>query len=301
MKKKRRKAWAISKEAAPMPSQLDVAPSLPAALGERDDLTVIGGIEPVIEMALNSIGIRKLSDFAGYTPEILAQALQTRTGLAVTAEIIARQNWIVSAALLAGAGALPVAVEGQEELAGQEATAPNYPQGEESTIVEASPAPSMPEVEQERASEMVAEEIIASDPEFRREPSEEETESHAIALHIQGAQFESFEAPAPGDGLPENWLRVEMKCGLVGSKSRDLSAEEIFLCAQIHAVDADTGECKLLASTTKLVEPDQTVYQPQLEFEAPSLGSYRLQAVAFLLHSDPQIALYQGPRLRVLA
>ncbi|MGH7597209.1 MAG: hypothetical protein ACREOI_12710, partial [bacterium] len=92
------KTWSMSKGAAPIPRQLGIAQSSPAALGDRDDLTVIDGINPVIEMALNSIGVRTLSDFAGYSPEILAQALQRRTGLAVTAEAITRQNWIASAA-----------------------------------------------------------------------------------------------------------------------------------------------------------------------------------------------------------
>ena len=61
---------------------------------ERDDLVNIEGIDPATEMALNSIGIRRFSDFDGHTAETLAQALQTRTGLFITAETIARQDWL---------------------------------------------------------------------------------------------------------------------------------------------------------------------------------------------------------------
>ena len=303
MKKKRGKTWAMSEAAAPMSIQLGIAQSSPAALGDRDDLTVIGGIDPVIEMALNSIGIRKLSDFAGYSPEILAQALQRRTGLAVTAEAIARQHWIVSAAFLADVSASPIPVEVQEEPAGKEAMEQSCLQSEESPIVQASQesSPIVAAMEQERANEMVAKEIISSDPECHREQLENEAGGHEIALHIRGAQFESFEIPATPDTLPENRLRVEIRCELAGIKIQALLAGEIFLCAQIHAVDTVTGECKLLASTAERLQSEQTTFDLLLAFEAPKLGSYQLHAIAFLLHPEPKIALYQGPRLRVVA
>ncbi len=72
---------------------------LTASLGKRDDLLHIDGIDPTTELALNSIGLRRFADFERYTPEALAKALQERTGLTVTAETIANQDWIGAAAI----------------------------------------------------------------------------------------------------------------------------------------------------------------------------------------------------------
>jgi predicted flap endonuclease-1-like 5' DNA nuclease len=67
----------------------------------RDDLLSIEGIDPTTEMALNSIGVHQYSDFRGYSPETLAQALLERTGIAVSAATIASQDWIGWAEILA--------------------------------------------------------------------------------------------------------------------------------------------------------------------------------------------------------
>ena len=67
----------------------------------RDDLLNIEGIDPVTEMALNCIGIRKFADFRGQAPETLAQTLRERAGVAVDSTMIAKLNWIGWAELLA--------------------------------------------------------------------------------------------------------------------------------------------------------------------------------------------------------
>jgi len=111
MKRKRGKTWAMSEAAAPVSIQLGIAQSLPEALDDRDDLTVIGGIDPVIEMALNCIGIHQYSDFRDYSPETLAQTLLERAGIAVSAATIASQDWIGWAEMLAAENSSVGAVE----------------------------------------------------------------------------------------------------------------------------------------------------------------------------------------------
>lgn len=68
---------------------------------DRDDLTLIDGILPQTEMALNSIGIHKYSDFKNYSPESLSTLLQQRAGIEISAESIENQKWNESALLLA--------------------------------------------------------------------------------------------------------------------------------------------------------------------------------------------------------
>lgn len=68
---------------------------------DRDDLTLIDGILPQIELALNGIGIRKFSDFKDYTSESLAKMLQQKVGIDILSESIENQKWIESALVLA--------------------------------------------------------------------------------------------------------------------------------------------------------------------------------------------------------
>lgn len=91
MKKKTTMKMPATSQPVPMAGQ---AKALASPLQARDDLVNIEGIDPATEMALNSIGIRRFSDFHGHTPETLAQALQARTGLFITAETIAKHDWM---------------------------------------------------------------------------------------------------------------------------------------------------------------------------------------------------------------
>lgn len=83
----------------------------------RDDLVLIDGIDPTLEMALNSIGIQRFADFRDYTPETLAQALQDRTGVPVSAETIAKQDWIGWAQILLDEPASQIARLDEERIA----------------------------------------------------------------------------------------------------------------------------------------------------------------------------------------
>jgi predicted flap endonuclease-1-like 5' DNA nuclease len=71
-----------------------------AGLSAKDDLTLINGIGPAFERALNAVGIRSFAQLAQQTPEELAIQLATR----VTAERIRRDRWIEQARELARSG-----------------------------------------------------------------------------------------------------------------------------------------------------------------------------------------------------
>jgi predicted flap endonuclease-1-like 5' DNA nuclease len=100
--------WKKSQASAPlkndsaMPGEQNqtTAPTI-FSFRRRDDLLSIEGIDPTTEMALNSIGVQQYSDFRRYSPEKLAQTLLERTGIAVSADTIASQDWIGWAEILA--------------------------------------------------------------------------------------------------------------------------------------------------------------------------------------------------------
>ncbi len=96
--------------------QPTVLPSSALLLLGRDDLLNIPGIDPAMEMALNSVGIRKFSDFLGHTPETLSRELQERAGTAIAATSIASQEWLDWAQLFANEKAIAaVSCEEKEE------------------------------------------------------------------------------------------------------------------------------------------------------------------------------------------
>jgi predicted flap endonuclease-1-like 5' DNA nuclease len=301
MKKKRRKTQMQQAALSPLAQQIQTIQPLPASFGSRDDLTVIAGIDPVIEMALNSIGIRKLADFGGYTPQNLSQDLHERTGLAISAGDIERQNWIVSAELLAGASASPIAIEVEDEATTEEAAIHSQEQNDGGPAPDAleTPAPILPAA-QDSARAGAVEEAIASASERCVEPSAEAAGGEEMALRIQAVRFEILETPATDEALPETRLRSEMSCELAGPNGPASTIDEIFLCAQIYAVDTANGRCALLDFQSERLQPLRTDYRLRLEFKVPDAGNYRLHLVAFLLHPVAKVAFYQGPLLRVL-
>ena len=68
-----------------------------AASPRRDDLTLINGIGPAFEKALNAAGIHTFAQLADQNPEGLAGRLATR----ISAERIRRDRWIEQARELA--------------------------------------------------------------------------------------------------------------------------------------------------------------------------------------------------------
>lgn len=106
--------------------QNQMAVSTVFSFRHRDDLLSIEGIDPTTEMALNSIGVHQYSDFRGYSPETLAQTLLERTGIAVAAATITRQDWIGWAEMLAAENPSAGAAEADNEKAAEE-TSENAP------------------------------------------------------------------------------------------------------------------------------------------------------------------------------
>ncbi len=129
-----------SKGATPSANQAAVFPG-----SEHDELTNIDGIDATAERALNIIGIRRFSDFRGYTPETLAQLLQTRTGLSIEAATIADKDWMVWAEILAekNAAAPDDTDENQEAATATENASVEMPPAAKS---EATPVQKIPEV-----------------------------------------------------------------------------------------------------------------------------------------------------------
>jgi len=264
-KKKSRMSLASARVDQSMPSyQNQTVQQTVIQLPQRDDLFIFEGVDPVIEMALNSIGIRRFSDFEGYTPQSLSQALQNRAGISISPNTIA--DWIGWAAIFAAADTdqMTLTVEGE---------------GQKQASIENAYAP---------------------DDEHHTASSEEESEMKDGALQIKEIRFVQVEMPATADTPSKQLLQGEMCCELAGRKTFAKMDDRIPLCAQIHAIDLATGESTLLASQAEYSQPDLIDYNVRLQFELPKEGRYQLQAVVFWLDADSSIDFYQGPTLRVI-
>jgi predicted flap endonuclease-1-like 5' DNA nuclease len=296
---------------------VQTAPPLTTPFGKRDDLLSIEGIDPTTERALNSVGIRQFSDFRKYTPETLAQKLQARAGLSISAALIASQDWIGWAEIFAteNNSAAPAKTEDATVI---EKAAENRPvENPPAAKSEETPLQSAPEVDRESGHKQASSENLAQKDkdlatasEVKAEPKPREAEVSTTqsngsevnwALQITSAKFVPFEAQIKLNRPSVKLLRSEIHCTLNGAKALAATMEGLPLCVQIHAVNELTGECKLLASQSEFLEPAQADYQMQLEFVAPRHGRYQLQIFAFLVDADPKIAFFQGPVLRVIS
>jgi len=251
----------------------------------RDDLSNIDGIDPVMEMALNSIGVRQFADLRQHTPESLALVLRERTGTPVEADTIAQQDWIGWADLLAG-----------EAEKTRLATNPALPE-------EKSGDGSSKEASRLDLKLTATTEIKNPAPEERRmEKPESENPgaaSNEAILSIQQARFKQVEMPDSTTNAAIKMLRSEIDCRVVGAKTLG-PADRVALCAQILAVDTATGEYRMLASQLERFYPDRSDYRLYIDFSLPQVGRYQLKVVTFLLEVNSKIAFHQGPMLRVV-
>ncbi len=87
----------MKKKAKSTPSVL-LIPHNPSI--DRDDLLQLSTMTPEMEMVLNSIGIRKFSDFRKFTPEDISDMLNWRTGVFLSVENIKKQQWFEQAQIL---------------------------------------------------------------------------------------------------------------------------------------------------------------------------------------------------------
>ncbi|GEM_PF-4210481 len=251
-------------------NQLALPAKIP--LFHRNDLTAIEGIDPITEMALNSIGIRKFNDFRGHTAETLAQALREDAGIEITAATIAEKDWI-----------------GWAELLETEAE-------KEKTVEKSSARDALHDEKFNEAQADAAETIY---PE-KQKPETQDEANDEVDLLIQQVRFHQFESPATANTAAAKFLRSEIDCRLTGATVPDMKPDRVALCAQIHTLDTTTGEHKMLASQAKHLQLTESDCHFSIEFEAPKIGRYQLQIVAFLLAANPKIAFYQGPILRVV-
>ncbi len=265
------------------PHQSAASPIIP-----RDDLVDIEGIGPRIEMALNSIGIRRFTDFAGYTPHSLAQALQDGAGISISAETIAAGDWFGWAQILAE--------ESVTRSASQKNPDPVVDETHE-TIV---PNHRGAEVNGAEEEDQEANDSNASAAFDDNKPIEEQPilPVKKTALRLKVARFVPLPTK-PSAGIDEKKLRCEITCELIWPKDA-ATLDPATLCAQVHAVNLATGAHELLDSTSRLVPLFQDDYDLAIDFHVPPVGRYQLQAVVLLLGAQPMIDCRQGPVLKVI-
>ncbi len=260
----------------------------------RDELTAISGIDSTTEMALNSLGIHRYEDFERWTPEQLADGL-TRRGVSISSGSIMQQNWIGQGQALARksptlSSATPEMIDTTKNEITQHA--------ETQARSEVTPAP--PQL----ATPPVSEKIDQKREEKVNEKIDEKIKlqsvlDEAAVLQIKSARFAQQSATAGIGRSNEKGLRSEIVCELAATKLTSKKAEPMTLCTQIHAIELTTGFSELLASRSQAVSQTKEKYQSTIDFETPHTGRYRLQIVALLLGAQPNLALHQGPILRV--
>jgi predicted flap endonuclease-1-like 5' DNA nuclease len=268
---------------------------LTAPLIRRDDLLTIEGIDPRTEMALNSIGIRRFSDFRDHTPQSLSQALEQRTGISIPTETIETQNWCGWAEILAAEETAQPTALSVEQISAKSVDEIL------SAAIPSEPTPLSDNIPAQNAisNTTVADTITDANKNETEtfQPGQNE-EMRNGALWIQHAAFTPIEMPPMPNRPATKFLQSEI---IIGAEAMEVGAEGTPLCTQVHAVDTATSEHKLLAAQAERLQRSQTDYPVQLEFAVPGIGRYQLHIIAFLLQPEAEIAFYQGPILRVVA
>ncbi|MGH7496884.1 MAG: hypothetical protein ACREOO_31435 [bacterium] len=228
----------------------------------RDDFMLIAGIDPVMEMALNSLGIRQFLDFGGCSPLQLSNALRQRTGVSISADEIERQDWIGQASALSIA---------------------NMPQ--KSLETEATE-------KHTRA---------AADPRFQaNKPQVASAPESTATLNIMSAAFEQMAEPVREQASGSKRLRAKITCEVRHVLAWKAKAPQAALCAQIYATEEATGKIALWDWQTFELDPANTTHTIELELRVAKLGRYHLHIVTFLLGDHPRICVKLGPVLRVI-
>jgi len=257
----------------------------------RDDLVDIDGIDPTIEMALNSLGIRRFTNFDGYTPKSLSQALHDRAGISVSAETIATQDWLGGAQILVEENAARFVPPAKKDAA-KDAPRGAFSPERMSAEIKSNGAGDQKAVG--ATNDSSAEGVLPENKPIQKQSAHAEKD---IVLHIKHVRFTQQTEPA--DNPLAKRLRGEIACELARPKQA-VTMDQMTLCAQVHAVNLASGVSELLAAKSHFVLPHRDDYATVIDFEAPQLGRYQLQIVALLLGAQPVIACRPGPVLRVV-
>lgn len=304
---------------------------------DRDDLTLIDGILPHLELALNSIGIRKYSDLKNYSAERLARLLQQRAGIDISIAAIEPEKWIESARRLAEKSAVDMdgndkirmtsaaTVEPGNDVAKEknprtQETAPIImPEGSMSAVpgknipkartADVAPEPPIADKPVDAAAEppiadkpidATAQPLIAAKTDAQL-AANGENNGVEVSLTIAAIHYHQRELPRTAKSPAKKVLQAEVSCQLAG-KQADLATQYRFpLHIQIHAMAVETEQSALLAEKSLPLTPLQSTYKLHLEFEIPPAGYYQLHGVAFLLAPAPRIDFKTGPFLRVVS
>lgn len=299
----------------------------PEGISQRDELVRINGIDPQLDLALNSVGVRQFRDFQNYSPESLASVLNEQTGVAVDASRIEEQDWFGQArrftqnvAPRASApppetnrkpDSRPAARKSRQQTSGKSSEQSPEPARPETTAskgkAEAQPTPKASGSAAEKVPPAAGQRPHPQASEPKGEPSHGQERRRAPAvpngleITIKDVRFDSFERPDPPDWHDKKYLECHVTCNLSLRSSEALVVENAALCVQVLAEDTLTGAVEVLVSeSAPAVEPghDEAF---RLEFEVPAVGHYQLFVLAFLLPAPTVMAIQKGPALHVLA
>jgi predicted flap endonuclease-1-like 5' DNA nuclease len=271
-------------------------PPITIPIIERDDLLAIEGIHPTVELALNSIGILTYSDFDGYTPETLSQALQKRAGISVTTQMIEDQKWLEQAKKLAQI------IPSDQQLSQEKNQVQNMKNNDQIKL----------ETDKEKLDEKHMVDSDESSGMVKPIASEQTSQSRdhqqkrlkdfnkLVTLKITEVKFDPSEISLP-DGTKAKKMRAEIYWTLDGDNIASIIQNRCLICAQIHAINTKTNEARLVATTFSQPLPEQNRYKNYLEFDIPPIGYYRLASVVFLLDQEATIDFHQGPFLKVIS
>ena len=312
------------------------APGLVASAGMPDsgmaaapaDLQRIKGIGPGIERSLHRVGIRTFSQLAALTPEDVVRLLGAPTGL--SAQRIAKQDWIGTAKELAAEEEEPAGVGGPEweappdrqqyatftvellldengevrrtrvvhvQRQDEEGGKDSWPGWEGGRLVRY--------FVEHAALQQMSPPLIGDvgpggvEPPARTGPSPDEPVVEVSNLAFeQLTDAEASDAEEGAGGRERISARVDFRLSGAGAAPITAAGRSYFV--NVLAYTITTDETTVLAASEGQLRPGVFEYTTTMVFAPPKIGRYQLLGTVVVAeHNSPGVAI--GPRLRVVS
>ena len=260
---------------------------------DRDDLLQLSTMTPEMEMVLNSIGIRKFSDFRKFTPEDISDMLNWRTGVFLSVEKIKKQQWFEQAQILSQ----NYNQNKEEEIMDQEKT-------ERNGLKSAGKDPSKNvKAKTEKINKNNDKQVAVKNKdkaEKKVSPATPKTADENLnrqVLSIIETKFNQVESSLhKGKFTIHGEVTIKKEEANTDSKKLDKAQ----FCIQILAENQESHKIKLLATEFSRLGPDKNIYSSRLNFTPPEPGLYRLYIVAYVFSDRKIFDFHSGPLLRVV-
>lgn len=115
-----------------------------------------------------------------------------------------------------------------------------------------------------------------------------------LRLDIAGITLVPADDSAPQQA--ETRLRAHIPFRLVGTTARQVAAAEAAYYIQVLAYETQTGQTAVLAATQQRLQSNVLAYEPEIEFNTPEIGHYRIMGTVVIGDSNA-VDISVGPEL----